>query len=64
MNWFHQNMLGRTFGNAPVHGPEKVLELNLYGSAFLEESMKNVTAVCVPLAFFFTVGKESIGGIF
>jgi hypothetical protein len=51
-------------GNTPVHGLGKILEINLCGLAFLEESTKNVTAVCVPLALFFTVGKASIEGVF
>lgn len=54
-------MLNHTLDNTPVHGMEEVLEINLYSIAFVEESMKNVDALCMHLAlFFFTVGKRQV----
>lgn len=46
-------MLNHTLDNTPVHGMEEVLEINLYSIAFVEESMKNVDALCMHLALFF-----------
>lgn len=58
-------MLDHTFDNTPVHGLEKVLEVNLYGIAFLEESIKNVTAhVCAFGFILLLFEKASIEGIF